>query len=121
MGLFNVAIEIVAADERISEEHPALVDTGASYLSLSRNILERLGYRARDTQRVVFATGQTAVWPVTEVKVRLEGRERTVIAFMAEPGVPALIGAQTLETLGLGVDPLARRLVPVDAYLAAGI
>jgi clan AA aspartic protease len=121
MGMFSVAIEVLAADERTSEQQPALVDTGASYLSLPRNVLERLGYRPRDAQRVVFARGRTAVWPVTEVKVLLEGRERTVIAFMAEPGAPVLIGAQTLETFGLGVDPLARRLVPVDAYLAPGV
>jgi hypothetical protein len=30
----------------------------------------------------------------------------------------ALLGATTLEELGLGVDPLGRRLVPVDLYLA---
>jgi clan AA aspartic protease len=118
MGTLHVDIEILAADEHASEHHAALVDTGASYLSLPRTVLQRLGYRSLDTQRVVFATGQSAVWHVTEVKVRLQGRERTVIAFMAEPGAPALIGAQTLETFGLGVDPLGLRLIPVDAYLA---
>jgi clan AA aspartic protease len=119
MGLFRVALEIVEAGDRAREAQVALVDTGASYLSLPRSVLERLGYRPLDSQRVVFANGETAIWPVTEVKIRLEGRERTVIAFMAEPGAPALIGAQTLESFGLGVDPLARRLIPVDAYLAA--
>ncbi|MFQ5350971.1 MAG: aspartyl protease family protein, partial [Thermoanaerobaculia bacterium] len=45
----------------------ALVDTGASYLALPRSLLTGLGYRAVDRQRVVFATGQTAVWEVAEV------------------------------------------------------
>lgn len=121
MGLFSVDVDIIAADERTSEEYPALVDTGASYLSLPHSVLERLGYRPLDTQRVIFANGDIATWPVTEVKVRLEGRERTVIAFMAEPGSPAAIGAQTLETFGLGVDPLALRLIPVDAYFAVAV
>ena len=120
MGTFHVEIEVVAADAGEPERHSALVDTGASYLSLPRSVLGRLGYRSLDTQRVVFATGQSAVWHVTEVKVRLEGRERTVIAFLADDAAPTLIGAQTLESFGLGVDPLGRRLVPVDAYLAAG-
>jgi hypothetical protein len=44
-----------------------------------------------------------------------------VIAFFADDAAPSLIGAQTLETFGLGVDPLGRRLVPVDAYLASGV
>lgn len=93
-------------------------DTGASYLSLPARVLERMGYRPIGDQRVVFATGETAIWRVTEIRVRLEGRERTVLAFLADEGAPKLLGAQTLETFGLGVDPLGRRLVPVDAYRA---
>jgi clan AA aspartic protease len=118
MGTFHVEIEIVAAGNGASERHMALVDTGASYLSLPGSILHRLGYHPVDTQRVVFATGQSAVWPVAEVRVRLQGRERTVIAFLADEAAPKLVGAQTLESFGLGVDPLGRRLVSVDAYLA---
>ena len=110
----------MAAESGEAERHLALVDTGASYLSLPRAVLERLGYRPFDTQPVIFATGQSTVWPVTEVKVRLEGRERTVVAFFADEAAPKLIGAQTLESFGLGVDPLGRRLVSVDAYLASG-
>ena len=120
MGIFHVEIEVVSAAGGQTERHFVLVDTGASYLSLPRAILDRLGYRPLDTQRVVFATGQSAVWPVTEVRVRLQGRERTAIAFLAADAAPKLVGAQTLERFGLGVDPLGRRLVPVDAYLAAG-
>jgi hypothetical protein len=37
---------------------------------------------------------------------------------MGPPGDPILLGATTLEELGLGIDPLNRRLVPVDLYLA---
>lgn len=38
---------------------------------------------------------------------------------MGPPAGPVLIRATTLEELGLGIDPLNRRLVPVDLYLAA--
>jgi clan AA aspartic protease len=118
MGIFHVEIDVAdAAADRV-ERHRVLVDTGASYLSLPRSVLTRLGYRPLDSQRVVFATGESAVWHVTEVKVRLDDRERTVIAFFADEAAPKLLGAQTLESFGLGVDPLGRRLVPVDAYLA---
>ncbi len=120
VGIFHVEIEVGAAAGGETERHVVLVDTGASYLCLPGTVLARLGYRPLDTQRVVFATGQSAVWPVTEVKVRLLGRERTVIAFLADEAAPKLVGAQTLESFGLGVDPLGRRLVPMDAYLAAG-
>jgi hypothetical protein len=62
-----------------------------------------LGYRPVDRQRVIFATGETDV---------------TVLAFLGSDRTPKLLGAQTLETFGLGVDPLGKRLIPVDAYLA---
>ena len=120
VGVFHVDIDVVASGGGDAERHPVLVDTGASYLSLPGSVLRRLGYRPLDSQRVIFATGQAAVWPVTEVKVRLAGRERTVIAFFPDETAPKVVGAQTLESFGLGVDPLGRRLVPVDAYLAAG-
>ena len=119
MGVFHVEIDVLASRGGDAERHLALVDTGASYLSLPGSVLRRLGYRPLDRQRVIFATGEVAVWPVTEVTVRLHGRERTVIAFFADETAPKLLGAQTLETFGLGVDPLGRRLVSVDAYLAA--
>jgi predicted aspartyl protease len=118
MGLLHVDIEVLPAHGGAAERQTVLVDTGASYLSLPASMLERLGYRAIGTQRVVFATGETAIWRVAEIRVRLAETERTVLAFLSGEQAPKLLGAQTLETFGLGVDPLGRRLVPVDAYLA---
>ena len=122
MGVFHVDIDVLASTggDADAERHLALVDTGASYFSLPGSVLRRLGYRPLDRQRVIFATGEVAVWPATEVTIRLHGRERTVIAFFADETAPKLLGAQTLEAFGFGVDPLGRRLVPVDAYLATG-
>ena len=37
---------------------------------------------------------------------------------MGPPGGHVLLGVTTLEELGLGIDPLNRRLTPVDLYLA---
>ena len=71
MGIFHVDIDVIASSDSDAERHIVLVDTGASYLALPGSVLRRLGYRPLDTQRVIFATGQVAVWPVAEVKVRL--------------------------------------------------
>jgi hypothetical protein len=43
---------------------------------------------------------------------------RTVICVFGEPDVPPLVGAQTLETFLVGVDPDQRRLVPLEAWWA---
>jgi clan AA aspartic protease len=118
MGLFRVQLEVLPADGGSPQIESVLVDTGASYLSLPRGRLLSLGYSPVDQQAVVFATGQREFWDVAEVRVRLDGRERTVLSFLAPDGAPSLLGAQTLETFGLGVDPLAKQLIPVDAHLA---
>jgi clan AA aspartic protease len=118
MGHFQVEIELFPAGGGLPQVQSVLVDTGASYIVLPRSLLSSLGYRPVDTQRVIFATGAAAVWEVAEVRVRLQGRLRTVLAFLAPDQSPKLLGAQTLESFGLGVDPLGRRLIPVDAYLA---
>lgn len=118
MGLFQVEIQVVPANGGTPQAQSVLVDTGASYLALPRSLLTSLGYRPVDRQRVVFATGEAAVWDVAEVRVRLQGRERTVLTFLTPDQSLQLLGAQTLETFGLGVDSLGKRLIPVDAYLA---
>ena len=118
MGIFQVQIEILPSNGGSFHTESVLVDTRASYLALPRSLLTSLGYRPIDTQRAVFPTGEIAVWEVAEVKIRLQGRERTVLAFLASDQSPKLLGAQTLETFGLGVDPLGKRLIRVDAYLA---
>ncbi len=118
MGLCQVEIEVLPADGGSPQIQSVRVDTGASYLTLPRSLLTSLGYRAVDTQRVIFAPGEVALWDVAEVRIRLQGRQRTLLAFLAPDQSPKLLGAQALETFGLGVDPLAKRLVPVDAYLA---
>ena len=96
----------------------ALVDTGAGYSVVPRPILESLGCRPVRTQRVVLADGRTEEWSVSQVDVECEGRRTTTPVLMGPPGDPILLGATTLEELGLGIDPLNRRLVPVDLYLA---
>lgn len=55
---------------------------------------------------------------VTQVEVECQGRRIFTPVLMGPAASPPLLGATTLEELGLGVDPLSRRLVPVDLYLA---
>ena len=46
--------------------------------------------------------------------MRLEGLQGTTPVIFDEPGEPILLGAVTLEAFLLGVDPIARRLIPVE-------
>ena len=96
----------------------ALVDTGAAYSVVPRAVLESLGCRPIRTQRVVLADGRTEDWSVTQIDVEFEGRRTTTSILMGPATGPVLLGATTREELGLGIDTLHRRLVPLDLYLA---
>ena len=118
MGQFRVDLTLLARSGGPSRTIEALVDTGAAYTVVPRALLESLGCRPVRTQRVVLADGRTEEWSVTQIDVECEGRRTTTPILMGPATGPVLLGATTLEELGLGIDPLNRRLIPVDLYLA---
>lgn len=115
MGLFRVRGRLTGPTDR-TEDAELLVDTGATLLVIPRLLAERLELVARRSQPVVIAGGQRAVWPVAEVRLELDGSEVTTPCFIAPEG-PALLGAVALESLFLAVDPVAKRLMPVEGFV----
>jgi len=94
-----------------------LVDTGATYTTLPRDVVEPIGCQPIGTRRVVLANGREETWPVGVVLLTLEGQEGPTFCLIGPNGGPALLGAVTLEEFALGVDPVAKRLLPVRSYL----
>lgn len=115
MGLFRVRGRLTGPTGRV-EEIELLVDTGATLLVIPRSLAERLEVVPTRSQPVVIAGGQRDIWPVAEVRVALDGQEVTTPCFIA-PGGPALLGAVALESLFLAVDPVAKRLMPVEGFV----
>lgn len=115
MGLFRVTGQLTGPTGR-TEQVELLVDTGATLLAVPRSLAERLELVATRSQPVVIAGGQRDVWPVAEVRLALDGQEVTTPCFIA-PGGPVLLGAVALESLFLAVDPVAKRLVPVEGFV----
>lgn len=115
MGLFLVRGSLTGPTGR-KEETEFLVDTGATLLVVPRPMAERLGLTPSRSQRIVIAGGQHEVWPVAEVRLTLDGGETTTPCFIAPSG-PALLGAVALESLFLAVDPVAKRLIPVEGFV----
>jgi clan AA aspartic protease len=118
MGQMKVSLTLYPRHGGTPRSLEALVDTGAGYSVIPRPVLEALGCRAHRAQRVIMADGRIEEWQVTQIDVECAGRRTTTPVLMGPPGGPALLGATTLEELGLGIDPLNRRLIPVDLYLA---
>jgi len=115
MGLFRVRGRLTGPTGR-SEDADLLVDTGATLLVVPRALAVRLELVARRSQLVLIAGGQRAEWPVAEVSLSLNGQDVTSPCSIAPEG-PALLGAVALESLFLAVDPVAKRLIPVEGFV----
>ena len=115
MGLFEVSGRLTGPTGE-TEEVQLLVDTGATLLVVPKSLADQLQLSPTRSQRIVIAGGQHDVWPIAEVRLTLDGQETTTPCFIA-PGGPALLGAVALESLFLAVDPVAKRLVPVQGFV----
>lgn len=114
MGLFYVKGSLMGPAGH--QEVEFLVDTGATLLVVPQPLADRLGLAPTRSQRIVIAGGQREVWPVAEVRLALDGQETTTPCFISPAG-PPLLGAVALESLFLAVDPVAKRLIPVEGFV----
>ena len=91
------------------------MDTGSTYTCLPSALLTRLGVEPRRRIQSEFADGSIVDDPIGEVRVRVEGIERSTIVVFVGEGAPTLLGAYTLEGALLVVDPVRQRLAPTYA------
>ena len=119
MGHFNVQTR-VTGPTGVSEILNLFVDTGATLVVLPRSIAERLALRPTRTCQVELAGGVEETWPIAEIRVALEGLEAPMLCLISEGG-PPLLGVVALESLGLAVDPVGRRLVPSKFFAMPSI
>jgi len=115
VGTFTYPLEVISADGNLSETVDATVDTGSTYTCLPANLLRRLGVTPIERIRSELADGSIVEDDVGEVRVRIEGVERSTIVIFTAEGAPALLGAYTLEGALLVVDPVRQRLAPTHA------
>ncbi len=115
MGLFRVTGRLSGPTGR-TEDVELVVDAGATFLVVPRALADRLELVPRRTRPVVTAGGQRNMWPIAEVRLSINGDEVTTPCFVAPEG-PPLLGAVALESLLLGVDPVAKRLIPVEGFV----
>ena len=117
MGTFTVKVEIGDPQGQRWETIEALVDSGASHTLVPASILRRLGVVPDERWPFDLEDGRAAKYDVGEASIRINGTQRhTVVAFGEETAQP-LLGAATLETFRLGIDPVRRQLIPIRGLL----
>ncbi len=117
MGTFRYPIVVHSLDGIRTQVVEGLVDTGATYTWVPRPILEELGYRARLRRKLRLADGSVLEREGTEAVVEIDGASLTTVVIFVTPGSEPLLGAVTLEQFSLATNPMAQRLVPVEALL----
>lgn len=120
MGTFRVTVDVGDPEGRRYERVEAIVDTGATYTSLPRPLLEALGVIPHARASFVLADGRHVEREIARTWIRIDDRIEMTLVVLAEPGNPPLLGAYALEGLRLAADPVARRLVPLSGLLLAG-
>jgi predicted aspartyl protease len=95
-----------------------LVDSGAVYSVLPRPDWRALGLKLERELEFVLADGTTLTRGISECIFEIQGHRATSPVVLGETEDVALLGAVTLETLGLMLNPLSRTLQPMRMVLA---
>jgi predicted aspartyl protease len=94
----------------------ALVDTGATLLSLPTRLIRQLGLNPVRIRKVTSSTGAAEATMYDAVRLTIQDRYCTVDVMEVPDDVPVLIGQLPLENLDLVVDLRARRLTGNPAH-----
>jgi predicted aspartyl protease len=95
----------------------ALVDTGATILSLPTALICQLGLGKLSSKRGTSSHGETTEAALYEaVRLTIQDRTCTIDVLEMQDNVPALIGQVPLELLDFVVDPRGGKLVGNPAH-----
>lgn len=95
-----------------SIEKKFLVDSGAVYSVVPEELLKSLKVKPIDKQRFILANGEEMEREIGEAKFSFRGKQRTAPVIFGDPDI-YLLGATTLENMGLILDPISRELKPL--------
>ena len=119
MGLTVLEVEVGnPANPETTEKIEFLIDSGAIYSVVPTAVLERLGIQPLATQEFRLANGSKIARKKGGAVFRYGERVGAADVIFGEEGDSTLLGAFTLEALGLSLDPLRRELKPLPIVLA---
>jgi predicted aspartyl protease len=94
----------------------ALVDTGATLLSLPEKLIKQLGLAKTGSKRVISSTGKATADLYEAVRLTINGRSCTMDVMGMPDDVPVLIGQLPLEHLDFVVDLRTHTLIGNPAH-----
>jgi len=117
MGHCRVPVQVGRRGSERFAPLDALVDTGATYTWIPRDVLETVGVAPEEERPFVLADGREVRYPVAWAQLRIGAREQPTIVVFGVPGSEPILGVVTLEEFLLAVDPVSHRLISVPGLL----
>jgi len=96
-----------------------LVDSGAIYTLLPEKDWKAIGLKPKRTMTFTLADGTQVKRDISECHITLPQGDGHTPVILGEPGDEALLGAVTLEILGLVLNPFQRTLQMMQGMLAS--
>lgn len=120
MGLTVLRIEVGnPANPDVTEGIDFLIDSGAIYSVVPTATLERLVIKPLTKEEFRLANGTTITRKKGIALFKYENRIGGADIIFGEEDDSTLLGAFTLEALGLSLDPLKRQLKPLPMIIAS--
>ena len=99
-----------------SIEADTIVDTGATYVCLSKKDIEALGLPLHKSVEIKTANGKASRRTFEGAKIELNGRIFVMEVMENDDDTPALIGYLLLEALDFVVDPKTQAVIPNPSH-----
>jgi clan AA aspartic protease len=114
MGIVKKKVKLVWGSKELEVE--ALIDTGTNRLIVPRDIADALGLKPLFKVKAGLADGSVKEVDVAPIVVEIMGRSAPDYAVIVEKG-EVCVGVETLDTLGLAVDPVTGELYPTRRFV----
>lgn len=107
------------AHSKAERELQFLIDSGAVHTVVPRDVLRALGIRPFKKASFILANGGEIVREIGTAHFVYKDHEGGAPVVFGEKTDTALLGATTLEAMGLALNPLKRELYPLQMTLMA--
>ena len=113
MAITHIEARVInPVDPDRAETFQFLVDSGAVYTVMPERDLRSLGIEPTSTEVFILANGERLEKPVGNAYFEFQGKLRAAPVVFGDDDI-YLLGATTLEALGLILDPIHRQLKPL--------
>lgn len=119
MGITTLKLQVAnPASHGKSETLEFIVDSGAVYSVVPASVLRRLGIKSIAKEEFRLADGSTITRRKGIALFKYGDKRGGADVIFGEKDDVTLLGALTLEALGLALDPMRRELKPIPLILA---